>query len=486
MCDFKGRTVEELLKEYPPCQLPEQKNTLRRALASFSGTVVVLDDDPTGTQTVFDVPVVTDWRVELLEEELQKKPRMLFVLTNSRALTAVQSEALHHELAQNLLAASQKCGQEILLVSRSDSTLRGHFPLETQTLRQELEAWDHRPVDGEIICPFFLEGGRFTAGNIHYLVDGGWLKPVGESEFASDKTFGYHHSHLGKWIEEKTGGAYREEDVLYITLEDLREQEPSAIRDKLSRVHDFGKIVVNAVSYEDLERFVPELLWAIQSGKRYILRTASSILRVLAGCEEGKILSREELVDRENSRGGIVLVGSHVRKTTQQLKCLLENSAAQPIEFNQHLVLDHEAFEEEIRRVSRAADERIRQGQTVVVFTRRERLDLNVADKEAELRLATAISDGIIQIISGLNVRPNFIIAKGGITSSDVATKGLCIRRASVMGQILPGIPVWRAGPESKFPGMPYVIFPGNVGSESSLLEAVEKLRPDAPEDTGK
>ena len=115
-------------------------------------------------------------------------------------------------------------------------------------------------------------------------------------------------------------------------------------------------------------------------------------------------------------------------------------------------------------------------GRSVAVYTRREQLDLNTTDKEEELRLATRISDGVVQIISGLQMRPNFIIAKGGITSSDVATKGLGILRAQVMGQILPGIPVWKAGDESKFPGMPYVIFPGNVGADTALLEAVQKL----------
>lgn len=478
MCEFKGQTVETLLKKYPPWELQGQKDTLQQALASFQRTAVVLDDDPTGTQTVFDVPVVAGWSTELLREELEKRPRMLFVLTNSRALTAGQSEALHRELAKNLLAAAETCGREILLISRGDSTLRGHFPLETETLRQEIERWDHRPVDGEILCPFFLEGGRYTAGNIHYLEENGLLKPVGESEFALDKTFGYRSSHLGRWVEEKTSGAYREADVTYITLEDLRQRESDAIREKLASAHGFQKIVVNAVSYADLERFVPELLGAIQSGKRYILRTASSILRVLAGCEESRILSSEDLADWKNARGGIVLVGSHVKKTTRQLERLLQNSAVQPIEFNQHLVLDAPAFQSEIWRVSCAVDEKIRTGKSVAVFTRRERLDLNTADKEEELRLATQISDGVIRIISSLKVRPRFIVAKGGITSSDVATKGLSIQRAMVLGQILPGVPVWRAGPESRFPSMPYVIFPGNVGGEDGLLEAVQKLSP--------
>jgi uncharacterized protein YgbK (DUF1537 family) len=73
-------------------------------------------------------------------------------------------------------------------------------------------------------------------------------------------------------------------------------------------------------------------------------------------------------------------------------------------------------------------------------------------------------------------VRPGFIIAKGGITASDVGTKALRVRRATVMGQIKPGVPVWMTDSGSKFPHMPYVIFPGNVGETATLREAVENL----------
>lgn len=474
----KGLTVQALAGQYPAYDLPAVKAALSQALAAFDRTFVVLDDDPTGTQTVYGVPVLTGWDTGLLSAELQKKPRMLFILTNSRALSAAETARLHRQVAGNLLSAAKACRREIIVVSRGDSTLRGHFPLETQTLRQVLEEMEGRAVDGEILCPFFQEGGRYTAEDIHYLVENGTLLPVGESEFAQDKTFGYQNSHLGLWIQEKTGGACSASDVLSITLTQLRENRSQEIQSTLRRVQGFGKIIVNAVSYEDLERFVPELLAAIQSGKRYILRTASSILQVLAGCGGGRILPREELLDRENRHGGVVVVGSHVQKTTRQLDCLLLEFDARQVEFNQHLVLDGDAFEAEIQRASRAVDEAVRLGHSVVVYTRRERLDLNTADKEAELRLATKISDGLVRIISGLQVRPSFIIAKGGITSSDVATKGLLIRRAEVLGQILPGVPVWRAGRESKFPLMPYVIFPGNVGDDASLLEAVKKLHP--------
>ncbi len=110
------------------------------------------------------------------------------------------------------------------------------------------------------------------------------------------------------------------------------------------------------------------------------------------------------------------------------------------------------------------------------MYTRRERFDLNTGNREDELRLAVKISDAVTSVVARLSTRPDFIIAKGGITSSEIGTKALGCRKARVMGQILKGVPVWETGPESKFPGIPYVIFPGNVGDENALYDAVQKL----------
>ena len=464
------KTLEQLLQNYPPCEDAGQiRQTLENALASFDRTVVVLDDDPTGTQTVRDLPVVTNWETETLRQELEQRPRMLFILTNSRSLSSEKTQLLHTELAENLVQASRQAGRAFLLVSRGDSTLRGHFPLETETLRNVLEKETGARFDGEILCPFFPEGGRYTAEDVHYLTEGETLVPVGKSEFAKDPTFGYESSHLGDWVAEKTGGAYPAAGVRSVTLEQLRRRDCGAILETLCMARDFQKIIVNAVSYDDLRVFVPVLYEAIGAGHMFMLRTASAILKIMSGCPENTICTREELLDRSNPNGGLVIAGSHVKKATEQLASL---------EFDQHLVLEPARFEEEIRRVSEAAEALIRGGKHVLVATRRQRLDLGNGDKEAELALAERISQGLVQVVSNLQSRPNFVVAKGGITSSDVATKGLMIRRAMVLGQILPGIPVWRAGPESKFPGMPYVIFPGNVGGETALLESIQKLTP--------
>jgi uncharacterized protein YgbK (DUF1537 family) len=68
------------------------------------------------------------------------------------------------------------------------------------------------------------------------------------------------------------------------------------------------------------------------------------------------------------------------------------------------------------------------------------------------------------------------MVAKGGITSSDLASKGLMAERATVLGAVIPGVPVWKMDIKSRFPGILYVVFPGNVGNHTALLEVCKKL----------
>ena len=163
----------------------------------------------------------------------------------------------------------------------------------------------------------------------------------------------------------------------------------------------------------------------------------------------------------------MIIVGSHVKKTTAQLDELKKISAIEFIEFD---VSDLNAVDKIIRR----AEENISRGQTTAIYTSRKVLDVGNAEKN--LAASVKISDALTSIVNRLNVRPKFLIAKGGITSSDVGTKGLGVKKALVLGQVAPGIPVWKIGAESKFPGMSYITFPGNVGAVDTLRKIVEML----------
>lgn len=446
-------------------------------LTNLRKKIVVLDDDPTGVQTVHNISVYTDWKVDTLEAAFAEEKRLFFILTNSRGMIKEQTLQAHRQIAQNLITVSQKTGQDFLLISRSDSTLRGHYPLETQTLKDEIESQTAARFDGEIICPFFKEGGRFTLDNIHYVKEGSQLVPAGLTEFARDRTFGYRSSHLGDWCEEKTGGAYRAEDMIYLSLADLRALNIERIETQLLSCTDFNKVIVNALDYVDIKVFAIAFLQALGKGKNFILRSAAAIPKVLGGVPDRMLLTHDELINAGNPHGGIILVGSHVNKTTRQLEELRNcQFPIEMIEFNQHLVLSKDGLKGEVARVISIVEDKIKRGCTVAVYTRRERLDLATDNKDQQLMISVEISDAVTSIIAGLSVRPGFIITKGGITSSDVGTKALRVRRANVMGQIRPGIPVWMTGQESKFPDMPFIIFPGNVGEITTLREIVEIL----------
>ena len=445
---------------------------LREEYEKFDRKIVVLDDDPTGSQTVHDIHVYTDWSQETLDEAFASDEKLFYILTNSRSFTAAQTEQVHRDIAKAIRSASEKSGKDCLVISRSDSTLRGHFPLETEVLRDALG----KEIDGEILCPFFPEGGRYTIGDIHYVKQGDALVPAAETEFAKDATFGYTKSDLKEYVEEKTGGAYKACDVLSIGLDELRAQDVDSIVEKLLSVHGFGKIVVNSETYEDLKVFCYALYLAMGEGRQYMIRSAAGIVKTLGCIDTKPYLTREDLVTDAKDKGGLILIGSHMKKTTVQLEELKKVPGIDFIAFDSDLVLDAAAFEAEKARVQSQIDADIETGTTVCVYTKRKELLLEGDTKEAALLRSVAISDAVQGFVARLKTKPAFIIAKGGITSSDVGVKALRVRKALVMGQAAAGIPVWKTGPESKFPGLAYIIFPGNVGTETTLKDIVEEL----------
>ncbi|KON71055.1 hydroxyacid dehydrogenase [Peribacillus butanolivorans] len=449
---------------------------LAKELQDFNKKIIVLDDDPTGVQTVHGISIYTDWSAESIEAGFAEENSMFFILTNSRGFTAAETEQAHKEIANVIQHTAKKQNKEFIIISRGDSTLRGHYPLETEVLKETVEAQSDMQFDGEVIMPFFKEGGRFTINNIHYVQDEHALVPAGETEFAKDRTFGYKSSHLGEWAEEKSNGAFKAEDAVYLSLESIRDLDIDGLVSQLMAVKDFNKIIVNAVEYVDAKVVVIALIRALKAGKHFMFRSAAALTKIIGGVSDKALLTKEELMKDHSDHGGLIMIGSHVKKTTEQFEALQTCNFIEFIEFDVHLVLYPDKFEAEIQRIIETSEQLIRKGQTVAVYTKRERLDLGENKKEEELKLSVKISDAVTSIVKRLEVRPSFIIAKGGITSSDIGTNGLSVKRATVAGQIKPGIPVWLTGSESKFPGIAYVIFPGNVGSRTTLKEVAELL----------
>lgn len=463
----------ELLKNIKQIDESIVNKTLARELTTLNKKIIVLDDDPTGVQTIHDISVYTDWSAQTIADGFAEKNPMFFILTNSRAFTAEYTKKVHQDIAERIVKESQKTNKDFIIISRSDSTLRGHYPLETATLKETVEKLTHEKFDGEVLIPFFKEGGRFTISNIHYVQEEDYLVPAGMTEFAKDKTFYYTSSTLPEYIEEKTNGKYKANDTTCVSLDSLRNMDIDKITEQLMSVSNFNKVVVNAIDYVDVKVFVIALIKAINAGKKFIFRSAAALTKVIGGVSDKSLLSREELINN-NHHGGLIIIGSHVKKTTAQFNELKKCSWIKFIEFNHLLVLEPEKLNIELQRIISEVEQTISKGQTTVVYTGRKRFD--VGSEEESLKVSVKISEAITSIVDKITVQPSFIIAKGGITSSDVGTKGLHVKKANVLGQIKPGIPVWQTGAESKFPYMPYIIFPGNVGTETTLREIVEDL----------
>ena len=459
-------SFDETLSSLPPMWSDDLLPAIQRENAQKPVSIVVLDDDPTGTQTVHDVPVVTNWALPTIVEEFKRQTPLFYVLTNSRSLPKAQAVDLARQVGANILEASRQTGRAFEVISRSDSTLRGHFPAEVDALLDVLDM--KRAV--WLIIPFFEEGGRFTINDIHYVKEAQKLIPAAETPFAGDAVFGYVHSDLKGWIEEKTMGRIPAASVQSLSLEEIRNDGPEQIASRLAGYEPGSICIVNAADYRDLEVVTLGLLRAQKQGQHFLFRTAASFVRVRAGLGGRPLLTTEEM-NCEAGSSGLVLVGSHVPRSSEQLDHVLKHSNVQSVELDVETILSPPDRDRLIQKAVGLVENALTQGKDVVVYTSRKLI--SGSDDESSLLIGGQVSQALVDLIRSISVRPRYILAKGGITSSDVATKALGIVRAQVLGQILPGVPVWRAGPESKFPGLPFVVFPGNVGEVDAITHVV-------------
>ncbi|KKK12710.1 hypothetical protein AOCH_007439, partial [Aspergillus ochraceoroseus] len=427
--------------------------------------LVILDDDPTGTQTCHDIAVLTVWDIPALASELRNpaSARGFFILTNSRALPPPEVESLIRTICQNVAQAAKTTGVAVDIVLRGDSTLRGHFPLEAdvaQSVFGEVDAW--------ILAPFFFQGGRFTIATCIM-------------------------SRRGRGLFLRVGRfrARRHLRLHSITIEDIRVGGPQVVCEKLLALSkdDGGGgmvVIVNAAAESDMHVFVAGLLLAKAKGKRYIYRTGAAFVSSRLGIRSKPPITARDLdldlgLDLPLARqtGGLILAGSYVPKTTAQLKILTDRRGG---ETNQLAVIEVKVdelmasaarAERVVRDVVRETQRHLRAGKDTLVMT--SRALVKGEDELSSLAIGSKVAEALVGVLQGIEVRPRYIIAKGGITSSDAATKGLRIQRALVVGQAAAGVPLWRCDePTSRHRGVPFIVFPGNVGSESTLCELVE------------
>ncbi|MFD1720304.1 four-carbon acid sugar kinase family protein [Amnibacterium endophyticum] len=473
------RELADLLDALPPeHRVPDARARIRAANVAAGRRFAVLDDDPTGSQSVHDVALVTVLERPEYAAALAEPGAVAFLLTNSRGLLEPDAAALNEAVAGDLFALEAESGGEMALVSRSDSTLRGHVTAEVAALDGARRAAHGRGYDGVLLVPAFFEAGRLTVDDVHWVMGADGAVPAGESEFARDATFGYTARTLPGFLAERSGGAIDPADVATIPLAALREGGPDRVADILHGVSGGRFVVVNAASYADLEVVVLGLQQAESAGKRFLHRCGPSFVRALAGIEPALPLTPDRIpLSGGGGAHGLVVVGSHTAVTTRQLDAALARGGLVHVEVDASALAAEATADAVVDDAARRVREALATSDVVVSTSRAL---VREADAAGSLGVAQRISQGLVRLTEQVReTRPAWVIAKGGITSHDVMARGRGIRRGRVLGQVLPGAisVLLPDDAPAEVEGTPVVIFPGNVGGDTALADAIDLLR---------
>jgi uncharacterized protein YgbK (DUF1537 family) len=416
------KPYEETLSGLPPAASAtgSSAQVLKLQEASKLPILVVLDDDPTGTQTCHGINVLTVWEQQTLIEEFKSTNSGFFILTNSRALPTPEARKLIKEICEAVKQAASTVGKEFEFVMRGDSTLRGHFPDEPEVAEEVVGK-----ADGWILAPFFRQGGRLTIDDVHYVAEGDKLVPAAQTPFAKDATFGYKNSNLAKYVEEKSKGAIPQSEVGSITLEDIRKGGPSVVTKKLLELQK-KVIIVNAVVDEDMEVFILGLLEAQQHGKRYIYRTGAAFVSTRLGIEQIPPLDAKDLAMdvSASAPGGLIIAGSYVPKTTAQLESLVQGRGdrLRKIEIDvEQLLASPETTKQTVQSAADKASKLITNGEDVLIMTSRKLV--TAEDEVSSLKIGSTVAQSLVDFMELLEERPRYVIAKVNPTAEKMASK---------------------------------------------------------------
>lgn len=417
---------------------------------------VIIDDDPTGTQAMSDVPVILDWEDDAAWATVRPGDRAVHVLTNSRALSGASARAVVSSAA----AAALGRFPAARVVLRGDSTLRAHLWEEYSGLSSVL-------APGRVDLPLMLvpalpAAGRVTVGGVHLLERDGVRIPLDATEYATDGDLAYTTSVLSMWAQERSGGRLVATDAIHIPLHRLRgDGGASAVAAALmraARLTRMAVVVPDAEDDHDLGVIAAGLGIAEAQGAEVIVRCAPAFVAALIGA--GAVAP---VALPEETASALVVCGSFVSATSAQIACLQDTwpDALVPASVSE---LASERWEAEVRRISAHARMRIAGGGLAVVVTDRTR-DPALVGARSQQRIAIALAQ------VARRVTADIVIAKGGITSAVTVREGMGAHAARVVGPVRPGVSLWRLAD-----GRGYVVVPGNVGGPELLVDLLSPI----------
>ena len=440
--------------------------------------IIIFDDDPTGSQTVYGCPLLLNWDEQTLEKAFAKSSPLIFILANTRSLSSVLAVKKTREICSSIKKFFLRQGyskDDYFYISRGDSTLRGHGVLEPAILAEELG-----PFHATFHIPAFLEGGRTTENGIHYLNG----IPVHTTDFGCDNIFGFSTSDLAKWIEEKSCGKIQAKNILHVEIKQLdmafnNEDGFKSLLSFLSQLENNIAVVVDAKLPHHLE-ILARAIKAVSKEKRFLFRTAASFINSLSGLpinpkDTADLVSLKSKYNEFEYKPGLIMVGSHVKLATDQLEVLLKDNSCKGLEIKVSKLADIFTLEDcqqailEMENILLSKIHDILDMKKVpVLYTTREEIKFSSYSKRMNFGLELAEFMAIL--VGKIANKLGYIISKGGITTQLLLQKGLNFKQVDLKGQILPGLSIVTSNSDQY--DLPVVTFPGNLGNEKTLLEA--------------
>jgi len=408
---------------------------------------IVLDDDPTGTQSASDVVVLLESSAELIEQALTAADSV-YVLTNSRAIPEDEAVALMRAIRADALAAAERLGEPVQVVLRGDSTLRGHVFTETLVFADDASVI--------LFVPAFPDGGRTTENGVHYVRQGSERVPAHLTEFAADPVFPFETAVLVDYVRQKSGRS-----ASTVSLDRVR---AGGAADALLDAPAGSVVLPDAVTNDDIRLIARGVEAARARGANIVVRSASPLAAALAGVESHGLLPTPLVPEPVPT---LVVCGSHTNGATAQLS-LLEAVAGPAIVIPTLSALD-DPRGAGITTAAVAARVLAATGVTTVTTERDRSADHNT------LEHGRTVMEALTSSVRALLPLAEVVVSKGGITSADVARIGLGATRATVLGQVLPGVSVWRLVAADGAERL-YVVVPGNVGEPDALVRVLDAL----------
>jgi uncharacterized protein YgbK (DUF1537 family) len=434
---------------------------------------VVIDDDPTGSQTVQDCLLILKWDCATLVKAFESQSNLFFILANTRSLSESGAKLTIEEICKNLKAVIdyQAYEEEIIIISRGDSTLRGHNFLEPSVLNSCLG-----PFDATFHIPAFIEGKRLTINGSHF-VD---KTPIDQTIFAKDKIFGYETSNVKNLLFQKSKSQINFEDIQNLFLSDIKmlnDEKNNVVFQKLKNLKNNKHVIVDVENYAQLRKF-SLVIKKLTKQKKFLFRTAASFISSIS---EKKSIPRAEIffsnlriINKEkNFLPGLIIVGSYVELSTIQLNNLLDISQCYSIELDVFEFFNITSSENNQKRKNLFKNKFLKEirfsfqeGKTPVLFTSRKFMSLDYSE---QFNFYNSLACFIAELVADLKYEIGYLISKGGITTNVILSNGLNADYVYLEGQIFTGISVVTHNLKNG-KKLAIVTHPGNIGTKDSLV----------------